>query len=622
MKRPRRPDQLRTGHRVRDFRVVRRLGVGGFGFVFLMERGGQRYTVKMAARPASEKDPDRVDDWMRREVSSLEHVHHPHLLPVLEWGRWPEPETGYGYYVTPYVSGNTFHVWHWRERAPLDRVVGVLCEQLKTLEALHEAGIVHRDVKADNLIVSQGDDTPFLIDFGTAHLPWARVLTEGLAPGTLYCQPPEAVLFLASLLSENPPPPGSRLEARPTADLYAFGALLYEALTNCRPFSARLPVDELLPAIATTPPVEPGQLDPNAPASLGALALRLLAKDPGQRPQSARAVREELERLREQEGHTAAWQAPAKRPSECAWVRERFPDVDMLEESPEQEPSVSQKVRSAGTAWKQSRWPVRLAALALGLGVLGIGWEFLRVAQAPPREDGPRAEATAPTLPALPEKGTQPVPSSSSETPPATSESKPSRLCSVLTRLLGGVAAAQLAGCATTPARPDPASYLARCPPEATATPVKLGFDSRENATFLETGTPASNDPIEEGGSMNVKPGPVTATMFAEVKGKEVETKITGRAVTTPNRLYIQFDQMQLPDGTWWPICGVAVDDFTSYGVPTWAKEPIDGSVVDPAKVDRSPGSVVLNDPRFETVLQYPKGHPMPRLTTAPPDWL
>ncbi len=253
MRSPRRPDQLREGHPVRDFRIVRRLGVGGFAFVFLVERGGERYTLKMAARRASEKDPERVDDWMRREVSSLEYVRHPHLMPVLEWGRWPEPETGYAYFVTPYVSGSTFHEWRWRERASLDRVVGVLCEQLKSLEALHAEGIVHRDVKADNILVSLEDDTPFLIDFGTAHLPWARVLTEGLAPGTLYCQPPEAILFLASLLSDNPPPPGSRLEARPAADLYAFGVLLYETLTGCRPFSTRLPLDELLPAIASTP---------------------------------------------------------------------------------------------------------------------------------------------------------------------------------------------------------------------------------------------------------------------------------------------------------------------------------------------------------------------------------
>jgi serine/threonine-protein kinase len=191
----------------------------------------------------------------------------------------------------------------------------------------------------------------------------------------------------------------------------------------------------------------------------------------------------------------------------------------------------------------------------------------------------------------------------------------------VLTRLLGGVAAAQLAGCATTPAQPDPASYLARCRPEAAATPVKLGFDSRENATFLETGTPASKDPIEEGGSMNVKPGPVMATMYAEVKGQEVETKITGEAVTTPNRVYMQFDRLYLPDGTSYPICGVAVDGKHQYGIPTYAKLPMHRVEVDPARVDKSPGSAVLNDPRFETVLQGPEGYYVPRVDLAPPDW-
>ncbi len=248
--RPRRPDQLRAGHHVRDFRIVRRLGVGGFAFVFLVKRGGQRYVMKMAARAASAKDLDKVDAWMRREVISLEHLEHPHLLPVLERGRWPDPETGYGYFVMPYVSGSSFHVWRWHERAPLYRSVGVLCALLKSLEALHERGICHRDVKADNLLVRQEDDAPFLIDFGAAHLPWAPVLTEGLAPGTLYCQPPEAILFLASLLSKDSPQ-DARLEAQPAADLYAFGVLLYETLTSCRPFSTRGPLEQILGAIAT-----------------------------------------------------------------------------------------------------------------------------------------------------------------------------------------------------------------------------------------------------------------------------------------------------------------------------------------------------------------------------------
>ena len=587
MNKPLNPNQLLAGHRVRDFRIVRRLGVGGYAFVFLVERAGQSYVLKMAAQPASGTDVDRVDAWMHREVVSLETLEHPYLLPVLEWGRWPEPVGGYGYFVMPYTAGSTFHVWRWRERVPLYRSIGVLCEHLKTLESLHARGVCHRDIKADNILVRQEDDVPFLIDFGAAHLPWARPVTEGLAPGTLYCQPPEAIAFLVSDAARE----GSRLEARPSADLYAFGVLLYETLTNCRPFSTKLTLEPLLVAIASVPPLEPWNLAPDAPESLCGLAVRLLAKEPEQRPSSARAVREELERLLREKGHDANWRVPAQRPSECIWLREQFPNIDLLEEKEEDAP---QPLIQRRADWPRERiWSLLTRASGLIL-LLGIGWMLLRV----------------PSLSVTLDKGTSPVPSASMS----------SRLCTLLTSLIG-VSATQFAGCATVPVRPDPAGYLASCSPQARATPVKLGFDPNENASFMETGTPTSDLSVEDGGSFNLKPGPVTATMYAEIKGKELEVLIFGEAVTTPNRVYIQFDQLRLPDGTLLPICGVATDGIHQYGIPTYAKVPFEGTVVDPALVDKTPGTVVLNLPRFETVLQGPEGYPVPPIILAPPDY-
>jgi serine/threonine-protein kinase len=388
------------------------------------------------------------------------------------------------------------------------------------------------------------------------------------------------------------------------------GALLYELLTNCRPFSTRMTLEQLLVTIASTPPVEPGRLVPEAPASLCGLALRLLAKEPGQRPPSARAVREELERLREQEGHSAAWQAPARWPSEDKRVKESFPDVDVLEAPPGLEVLPSGKVPSPGRRWPGG-WPVRLVVMGVVLGLLGLGWMLL----------GPRAESTAPVPPAPSEKGTQPVPSPAHpESTPSLQAQAPSRWCALLTSLLG-VSSAQLAGCATAPVRPDPIGYLASCSPEARATPVKLGITPEEIPSFVASGTPASEDPIVGGGSLNVKPGPVTATVYLDVKGQEVKAKITGVAETLPHRLYMRFDHLHLPDGTTLPICGVALDGKHQYGIATWAKFAIPGSNVDPARVDPSPGSVVLNDPRFETVLQGPEGSPMPRVRLAPPNW-
>ncbi len=596
MSRPLRPDQLQAGDRVRDFHVVRRLGVGGFSFVLLVEREGRRYSMKMAARAFSKEDEDQVDAWMRREVASLEWLEDSHLLPVLEWGRWPELESGHAYYVMPYVSGSTFHDWRWRERASLHRAVGVLCEALRPLESLHARGACHRDIKADNLLVREGDDAPFLIDFGAVHVPWARPLTEGLAPGTLYCQPPEAIAFLVSDAARK----GERLPARPAADLYAVGVVLYETLTGCRPFSSRLSLEALLVTIAASPPLEPQLLAPGAPASLCALALRLLSKEPGQRPPSARALREELEWLRKEEGHTEAWLAPAAWPS--AETRARLPDVDVLEPPPDVPPPVPEAAPPPGSARRTPDWRDYVALVVLGLGLLGLGWMLSRAVSAPPGEDGPRSELT--------EKGSPSVPS----------VSPTSRLCALLTSVLGA-STVQLVGCATAPVRPDPGGYLARCSPEARATPVKLGLTPDENPSFLRSGTPASEYSIEDGGSLNLKPGPVTAVIVVEMKGQEVEMKVTGEAVTLPHRVYMQFDRLHLPDGSSLPICGVAVDGLSQYGIATYEKFPIPGARVDPARVDKSPGSVVLNDPRFETVLVGPEDYPVPRINLAPPDW-
>ncbi|MBM7119203.1 protein kinase domain-containing protein [Archangium primigenium] len=587
MNRPLHPNQLSIGHHVRDFRIVRRLGVGGYAFVFLVERASQLYVLKMAAQPASATDVDRVDAWMRREVLSLESLEHPHLLPVLEWGRWPEPVGGYGYFVMPYKAASTFHEWRWRERAALDRCMVVLCEHLKTLEALHARGVCHRDIKADNILVRREDDMPLLIDFGAAHLPWARPVTEGLAPGTLYCQPPEAIAFLVSDAARK----GERLEARPSADLYAFGVLLYETLTNCRPFSTALTLDALLVTIATTSPLEPQRLAPGVPAELCALTMRLLAKKPEHRPPSARVVREELERLLREEGHGTSWKTPAQRPSECARLREQFPDVDRLEQTGEDSPDPSAQHRAGWPRERARRLLMRASGLVL---LLGLGWMILRVL-------GP---------PITHNQGTSAMPSPST----------PSRPCTWLTHVVG-LSVAQLLGCATVPTRPDPEGYLARCSPEARATPAKLGLDPRENPTFLDVGTPASDLSVEDGGALNLKSGPVTATMYPKIKGVELETQITGEAVTTPVRVYIQFNRLRLPDGTTLPICGVAVDAIHQYGIPTYAKVPFDGNVVDPALVDKTPGSVVLNVPRFETVLQGPEGYPTPLIDLAPPGY-
>jgi serine/threonine-protein kinase len=628
---PQHPSQLRPGDHVREYRILRVLGGGGFSLVFLVEFHGVTYAMKMATTPASDAGPERVDGWMRREVVSLERIIHPHLLPVYEMGRWPDPRTGYSFYVTDYVPGVTFNVWRRRSGATPFEWVGVLCDVLRPLEVLHEHGVVHRDFKADNVLVREADGHPFLIDLGSVHLPGARPLTEGIAPGTLYCQPPEAVAFLFSPAALEPE---SRLEAHPSADLYGVGVLLYEALTDQYPFDPKLPLNELLPTILHTTPPDPGQLNPRAPASLVALCLRLLAKEPQARPPSVRAVREELERLRTEEGHTEPWRTPA------VPLPPRGPPA---QEEASAQPTSSReegKAEKDERASPHRRWSRTLALLVLGGGLLlALGWMLLRGEQG---VDSWRASLLAePTVsvlaPAVRAEGAPSMqfPHDTHSSQDALSPSpESSSLCRLLRAVLGSMAVAQFVGCATTPppVRPDPLDYLARCSTEARITPRTLGFQPYEDElgpdgylypTFFETGTPASSQPISEGGPLNIRSGPILAAMRPLINGKEDQDFIVaGEAFVTPSRVYIEIDRIQLPDGSWLPLCGVAVEGIFNrnlFGVPTYAAEPTAVTPLDPALVDSRPGSAVLNHPRFETFVQPANPKVRPSFIRMPP---
>jgi serine/threonine protein kinase len=583
------PNQLRPGDHVRDYRLLRRLGVGGFSMVFLAERESHHYALKVALQPASDADEDHVDGWLRREAVSLEHLVHPNLLPVHEWGRWPDPRTGYSFYVTDYVPGVTFIEWCRRGRVTPWQWVDVLCEVLRPLEAMHARGMCHRDIKADNVLVRDGDARPFLIDFGAVHLPCARPLTEGIAPGTMYCQPPEAIRFV---VSQEALEKGARFEAHPSADLYAVGVLLYEALTGHHPFDPKLPVEQLLAAILTVAPVEPRQLNPEAPASLCSLAMRLLAKEPSLRPPSASAVREELQRLREEEGQTPPWRTPGV----------PFSEQELASAREEPAPATIEVPVSSSREWGTHRRMKVFLVLVLGMGLLGWGgWLLLHTGGGVrPRP----AEQGAQPVPTLPTHSTRFAADLPAEVP--------SRAC-VLSRVLLGVSLVQFMGCATVPTvRPDPSGYLERCPPEARETPRKLGFmPGYWYGTYIQPSPAVSSVsrrvPLTEGGALNVKPGPITAHVYPFDSMSYLV--IAGQAVTTRMRVYIEFDRIQLPNGTWLPICGAAASTAEDvYGIPTRAGVVFPDALVDPALVDHGPGSVVLNGPQFMTVIEPPEG--------------
>ncbi|WP_257461885.1 serine/threonine-protein kinase [Archangium lipolyticum] len=601
MTKPFHPDLLQPGDTIRHYRVVRRLGRGGFAIAFLVEHEGQPYTLKMAAHPPSDDDEAREDERAFREAISLGHFRHPNLLVVHEMGRWPDLERGHFFFVTDYVPGSTFNEWRWRTHAPLCRLVGVLGEVALVLAELHERGVCHRDIKADNILVRDGDEKPFLIDFGAVFLPGAYTLTQALPPVTFHNMPPEVAAFLRSGEWED----GARLPAKPSADLYAFGALLYEALTDCHPFNPRLPPAQLLLAIEFLPPKEPMLLDPRVPPALNALVMRLLAKDPEQRPLSARAVHEELMRVLRRDVATEAWTVPYAFPA----GREEellLSGTGEVQEAPEEAGRTDERQQEAP---HHATWERSLAVLALGLVLLGIGCWLIRAVCASAMEEACRgAASTSLVMPAPTEKGHTPVLTSWTDDD-SSLFSAPPRPFGGICALLGACAAsANLLACAGVPVRPDHGELLARCPPEALATADKMNLKGPLTDVELVTTTLAG---VTESAAINIRTGPVEGWMILP---DDRTYWVKGEAKVFPDRVYVQFDRIYLdqlyptrgrvPS----PICAAAVDQGSrkQFGVQTYAAFPIRGVEVDPTKVDHSPDAAVLNVPMVDTYVQRP----------------
>jgi serine/threonine-protein kinase len=306
----------------------------------------------MAVRPAPELPQEmpekslearQADGRMCHEgailMANTSHSGLPHLRSI---DRWPHPSKGYLYIVTDFVPGEPFHTWRERTRPNASQLVDILIEVVRAMVPLHRHGVLIRDFKSEHVIITPDDNKPMLVDFGSAHLPGGSTLTVGLAPSTPHTLPPECIAFLR----EGSWKQGARFEASPAGDLYQLGVFMYEALTECWPFDARLPRDELLVAIETAIPPAPHRMNPQVPESLSRIALRPLEKRPHDRYESAEALLQALwDAAKERAKKT--WKVPLRLPAEGPApvtqdeVEERRlqkPEAERKAQEPQEEP--------------------------------------------------------------------------------------------------------------------------------------------------------------------------------------------------------------------------------------------------------------------------------------------
>jgi serine/threonine protein kinase len=260
---------LQPGERVGPYRIVRPLGEGAMGIVFEAVREPDGVTVALKVlRPELSTDAVFRQRFVH-EARAAGEVRHRSLVPIVDAGEIDSRS----YLAVEFVRGRSLEERLREGALPMRDVVGVIAHVGAALDALHGAGLVHRNVKPANVMLDEAGSA-LLTDFGLAKGRAYTVLTRpGMVMGTLDYLAPE-------LLRGQ--------EATPATDLYALGGIAYETVAGRPPFGD-VSMFELASAHLNRVPEDPTRERGDAPASVAFAILRALAKDPVDRPPNGAA---------------------------------------------------------------------------------------------------------------------------------------------------------------------------------------------------------------------------------------------------------------------------------------------------------------------------------------------
>jgi eukaryotic-like serine/threonine-protein kinase len=219
----------------------------------------------------------------RREAQSAASLNHPSIVAVYDTGEDMATGVPVPYIVMEYVDGRTVRdLLQEGHRLLPERSLEIIDGVLRALEYSHQAGIVHRDIKPGNVMVTRNGDVK-VMDFGIA-----RAMSDAQSTMTQTAQ----VIGTAQYLSPEQAR-GDRVDAR--SDLYSAGCLLYELLTGRPPFTGDSPVAIAYQHVRENP-VPPSRVDPDVPVWADAIVLKAMAKSPADRYQTAAEMRADLQR--------------------------------------------------------------------------------------------------------------------------------------------------------------------------------------------------------------------------------------------------------------------------------------------------------------------------------------
>jgi serine/threonine protein kinase len=267
--------ELGVGDRLGPYLLEELLGEGGMGLVFRAVRDGDDRAVALKLLKVDLSEDETYKRRFVHEARSAAEVEHEHLVPILDAGEID----GRAYLAVAYVAGETLEQRIQDGGAlTLDAALRFADEIAGALDALHGSSVVHRDIKASNILISE-DGAAALTDFGLAKGTAYTVLTApGQVLGTLDYMAPE-------LIKGHP--------ATPATDIYAFGCSVYECVAGRAPFADRSGFQKGI-AHLEDEPADPGADRDDWSPALSAALLEALRKEPEDRPTQAGAYAAKL----------------------------------------------------------------------------------------------------------------------------------------------------------------------------------------------------------------------------------------------------------------------------------------------------------------------------------------
>ncbi|WP_166830517.1 protein kinase domain-containing protein [Thalassoroseus pseudoceratinae] len=264
---------------VGGYRIDEVLGQGAFGTVYKATDPELERPVALKLPQAHTLDSKKARERFLREAKAAARLRHPHIVPVFKAGQTAE---GLYYIASAFISGQTLDA-HIDHKPVEPRRTALIAKQIaEALQYAHQMGIIHRDVKPQNVLIDERDE-PQLMDFGLARLEQAseKQTREGSVLGSPAYMSPEQAR-------------GVQDDVGPATDQYAVGVVLYEMLTGQIPFSG--PPQVVIANVLSQPPEKPSSIEPRVPIDLETICLKAMSKRPQDRYVNCGELAADLER--------------------------------------------------------------------------------------------------------------------------------------------------------------------------------------------------------------------------------------------------------------------------------------------------------------------------------------